>query len=43
MAGGADVLVTGDALLQKLGRRAPLPIVSPRGLWEKLRGGGTSR
>lgn len=38
MAGEADTLVTGDATLQKLGRRAPLPIVSPRGLWETLRG-----
>jgi uncharacterized protein len=38
MAGEADVLVTGDAALQKLGKRAPLPIVSPRGLWETLRG-----
>jgi putative PIN family toxin of toxin-antitoxin system len=38
MAGQADVLVTGDAVLQKLGKRAPLPIVSPRGLWETLRG-----
>lgn len=37
-AGGADVLVTGDAALQKVGRRSPLPIVSPRGLWETLRG-----
>jgi putative PIN family toxin of toxin-antitoxin system len=38
MAGGAHVLVTGDAALHKLGRRSPLPIVSPRGLWEMLRG-----
>jgi uncharacterized protein len=38
IAGEADVLVTGDAALQKLGKRAPLPIVSPRGLWEMLRG-----
>lgn len=38
MAGEADVLVTGDTALQKLGKRAPLPIVSPRGLWETLRG-----
>jgi putative PIN family toxin of toxin-antitoxin system len=38
MAGEADVLVTGDAALHKLGKRAPLPIVSPRGLWELLRG-----
>jgi len=37
MAGDADVLVTGDASLQKLGKRAPLPIVSPRGLWDVLR------
>lgn len=38
MAGGADVLVTGDAALQKLRKRGPLRIVSPRGLWETLRG-----
>lgn len=37
MAGEAEVLVTGDAALQKLGKRAPLPIVSPRGLWDILR------
>ena len=36
-AGEADVLVTGDAALQKLGKRAPLSIASPRGLWEMLR------
>ena len=38
LAGNADVLVTGDAALHKLGKRAPMPIVSPRGLWEMLRG-----
>ena len=38
VAGGADVLVTGDAAVLKLGKRAPLPIVSPRGLWDLLRG-----
>jgi predicted nucleic acid-binding protein len=38
LAGEADALVTGDAALQKLGKRAPLPIVSPRGLWDMLRG-----
>lgn len=43
MAGEANVLVTGDAALQKLGKRAPLPIVSPRGLWETLRGDGPAR
>jgi len=40
MAGHADALVTGDAALQKLGKRAPLPIVPPRGLWDLLRGAG---
>jgi putative PIN family toxin of toxin-antitoxin system len=43
MAGEADVLVTGDAALQKLGKRAPLQILSPRGLWERLRGGEPQR
>ena len=38
LAGGADVLVTGDAAILKLGKRAPLPILSPRGLWELPRG-----
>ncbi|MGE3511952.1 MAG: putative toxin-antitoxin system toxin component, PIN family [Vicinamibacterales bacterium] len=38
MAGGADVLVTGDAAVLKLGKRAPLTILSPRGLWDLLRG-----
>ena len=40
VAGGADVLVTGDAAVLKLGKRAPLQIVSPRGLWDLLRGPG---
>ena len=43
MAGAADVLVTGDAALQKLGKRAPLRIVSPRGLWDMLRGSKPGR
>jgi len=34
MAGEADALVTGNAVLQKVGKRAPLPIASPRGLWD---------
>ena len=38
VAGDVDVLVTGDAALQKMGKRAPLPIVSPRGLWDTFRG-----
>ena len=40
VAGGADVFVTGDAAVLKLGKRAPLPILSPRGLWELLRDPG---
>lgn len=43
MAGEAGILVTGDTTLQKLGKRAPLPIVSPRGLWETLRGAEPGR
>jgi uncharacterized protein len=43
MAGKADILVTGDAALQRFGKRAPLPIVSPRGLWETLRGAEPGR
>ena len=38
LAGRADALVSGDAALSKLGKRAPLPIVTPRGLWDLLRG-----
>jgi predicted nucleic acid-binding protein len=40
---GADALVTGDAALHKLGKRAPLPIVTPRGLWDLLRGAEPDR
>jgi hypothetical protein len=36
----ADVLATGDDALQKLGKRAPLPIVASRGLRERLRNAG---
>lgn len=38
VAGGADVLVKGDTDVLTLGPRAPLPIVSPRGLWDLRRG-----
>ena len=34
--GGADLFVTGDAALLKLGRVDRLPIVSPRQFWELL-------
>lgn len=40
VAGGADGLVPGDAAVLKLGKRAPLQVLSPRGLWEQLRGPG---
>jgi putative PIN family toxin of toxin-antitoxin system len=43
VAGGADVLVTGDAAVLKVAKRAPLPIVNPRGLWDMLRGGKLSK
>jgi len=39
--GGAEVFVTGDAAVLKLGKRAPLPILTPRGLWELLRNPGS--
>lgn len=37
VAGAAEVLVTGDQDLLRMAARAPLPIVTPRGLWEILR------
>lgn len=37
VAGGAEVLVTGDRDLLDIADQAPLPIVTPRGLWELLR------
>lgn len=37
VAGGADVLVTGDRDLLDVAERAPLAILTPRGLWERLR------
>lgn len=37
VAGGADLLVTGDQDLLVLARRAPLPIVTPREAWFLLR------
>ena len=40
VAGGAEVFVTGDAAVLKIGKRAPLPILTPRGLWELLRNQG---
>ena len=37
VAGGADVLVTGDKDLLDLGQAAPMPILAPRAFWESLR------
>jgi predicted nucleic acid-binding protein len=37
MAGKADVLVTGDSALLEAARSLPLPVVNPRGLWDRLR------
>lgn len=37
VAGQADVLVTGDRDLQAAPRPTPLPILSPREFWERLR------
>ena len=42
VAGGADILVTGDQDLLVLAAKAPLPIVSPRAAWEQLRGEGAA-
>lgn len=40
VAGSADLLVTGDQDLLVLASRAPIPILAPRGAWERLRGEG---
>jgi putative PIN family toxin of toxin-antitoxin system len=40
IAGQANLLVTGDEDLLSITDPAPLPIVSPRGCWERLRGSG---
>lgn len=37
LAGEADILVTGDGDQLDIADRAPLRIVTPRGLWELLR------
>ena len=38
VAAQADLLVTGDKDLLDVAARSPLPIVTPRGCWERLRG-----
>jgi predicted nucleic acid-binding protein len=37
VAGHGDVLVTGDAGLLKLGKKSPVELLNPRGMWERLR------
>ena len=37
VAGGADVLVTGDQDLLAIAAAAPLTILNPRGLWDRVR------
>ncbi len=37
VAGDADLLVTGDKDLLTVARQSPVPIVDPRGCWERLR------
>ncbi len=37
LAGGAELLVTADKDLLSVTERAPLPIVDPRGCWDRLR------
>ena len=39
VAGGADVFVTGDRDLLDIAAKAPIPILTPRGFWERLRAG----
>jgi putative PIN family toxin of toxin-antitoxin system len=40
VAGGADLLVTGDAGILAAAAAVPLPIWTPRESWRLLRGGG---
>ena len=39
VAGLAEVVVTGDRDLLDVKEMLPLPVLSPRGFWEKLHGG----
>jgi predicted nucleic acid-binding protein len=38
VSGGADLLVTGDQDLLDVQRQVAIPIVDPRGCWDRLRG-----
>ena len=39
IAGGAELLVTGDQDLLVVAADSPVPLVDPRGCWQRLRGG----
>lgn len=39
IAGGAELLVTGDQDLLAVAADSPVPVVDPRGCWQRLRGG----
>jgi putative PIN family toxin of toxin-antitoxin system len=43
VAGGAEVLVTGDRDFLDITDTAPLPILSPRAFWERLRSSPRAR
>ena len=38
LSSGADLLVTGDKDLLDVASEVPIPIVDPRGCWDRLRG-----
>lgn len=40
MSGGADLLVTGDQDLLAVAGQVSIPIVDPRGCWDRLRSAG---
>lgn len=42
VAGGAEVLVTGDRDLLEIEGKLPIRILTPRGLWEQLRNDSAS-
>lgn len=37
VAGGAELLITGDADLLAVATQSPIPVLSPRAFWERLR------
>ena len=37
VAGGAELLITGDADLLTVANQSPIPVLSPRAFWERLR------